>query len=89
MSLLSKLFGKKPTPQHASEDYNGFRIKPQPISEGGSFRISAKIEKDLNGAVKTHEMIRADTTTSEDEAIASSVRKAKIFIDQMGDNLFD
>lgn len=89
MSLLSKLFGKKPTPQHAAEDYNGFRITPQPISEGGSFRISAKIEKDLNGAVKTHEMIRADTTTSEDEAIASSVRKAKIFIDQMGDNLFD
>ena len=89
MSLLSKLFGKKPTPQHASEDYNGFRITPQPISDGGSFRISAKIEKEIGGELKVHEMIRADTTTSEDEAIASSVRKAKIFIDQMGDSLFD
>lgn len=88
MSILSKLFGKKSAPAHATEDYNGFRITPRPIAEGGSYRISAKIEKEVGGELKVHEMIRADTTTSEDEAVASSVRKAKVFIDQMGDKLF-
>ena len=88
MSILSKLFGNKDTSFCEAEEYNGFRITPQPISENGTFRISARIEKEIDGELKVHEMIRADTISSEDEASASSIAKAKMFIDQMGDEIF-
>ena len=88
MSILSKLFGNKDTSFYEAEEYNGFRITPQPISENGTFRISARIEKEIDGELKVHEMIRADTISSEDDASASSIAKAKMFIDQMGDEIF-
>ncbi len=93
MSLLSKLFGAgrsepktKPAPQ--PEDYKGFLIFPDPIADTGGFRIAARIEKEVGGELKTHKMIRADTVQSEDEAKKMSLRKAQIFIDQMGEGVF-
>lgn len=93
MSLLSKLFGAgrsapKAKPEPQPEDYNGFRIFPDPIRDEGGFRIAARIEKEVDGELKTHQMIRADTTQSEDEARRMSLRKAQAFIDQMGIGVF-
>jgi hypothetical protein len=34
-------------------------------------------------------MMRADVLGSEEEARAESLRKAKVFIDQMGNEIFD
>ncbi|MDQ2065735.1 HlyU family transcriptional regulator [Xinfangfangia sp. CPCC 101601] len=88
MSLFSWLFGSKSSaasaPATAAETYKDFSITPNPIKEGGHFRVAAKIEKDG----KTHELIRADTMASLNQAVAISQSKAKQLIDEQGDRLF-
>ncbi|MFN3845995.1 MAG: HlyU family transcriptional regulator, partial [Paracoccaceae bacterium] len=37
---------------------------------------------------KTHQLIRADTRATRDEAVEASITKAKQAIDQLGDTLF-
>ena len=91
MNLLSRLFGKStPTAPAAVAAvlHKDFRIYPQPIKEGGVFRIAARIEKTVGAEVKTHTLIRADTRNSADEATEASILKAKQAIDQLGDDLF-
>ena len=86
MKFLSRLFPKPAAPDPIL--HKSFRIFPLPIREGGVFRIAARIEKDFATGVKTHNLIRADTCTSQDEAAAVSLDKAKQAIDQLGDTLF-
>jgi hypothetical protein len=92
MSILSKLFGggnggdAKPSSEPVV--YEGFRIFPEPIREGGQYRIAARIEKDVDGEVKTHQLIRADTLGDAGAASEASIGKAKMLIDQQGDRLF-
>jgi hypothetical protein len=91
MSLLSRLFGKKPdAPEKpgSAEDYKDFRITPKPIREGGQYRVAARIEKVVNGTAKTHELIRSDTMASLDEATTFSLAKSRQMIDEQGDKLF-
>ena len=89
MSLLSRLFAK-PAPK-APEPilYTEFRIFPAPVREAAGHRVAARIEKDVPGGVKVHQMGRADTLASFDEAMALSLSKAKSAIDQLGETLFD
>lgn len=90
-SFLSRLFGKS-APEAAKGPeptvHNEFRIFPEPIKEGAVFRIAARVEKTIDGEVKTHQLIRADTRSSQDEAVEASIAKAKQAIDQLGDTLF-
>ncbi len=92
MSLLKKLFGGgngAAAPQEAEPElYNGFKIFPSPMSESGSYRLSARIEKEVGGELKSETIIRADTFSSADAAGEAAVTKAKLLIDQMGDKLF-
>lgn len=93
MGLFSKLFGGKDggaadAKQGEPEHYKDFLIYPEPIKEAGGFRIAARIEREVDGEVKTHQMVRADTTTSEKEAREVSLHKAQVFIDQMGMGVF-
>ncbi|MGB8624464.1 MAG: HlyU family transcriptional regulator [Paracoccaceae bacterium] len=89
MSLLSRLFGgNKSQPEVTPEIYKDFRIFAEPVSESGGFRVSARIEKTIDGEVKTHQLIRADTLRSEEDAAAASVAKAKQIIDERGDAIF-
>ena len=91
MNLLSRLFGKSPPAAPKTPEpilHKDFRIFPQPIKAGGVFRIAARIEKDFGPDVKTHNLIRADTRNTADEATDSSILKAKQAIDQLGDDLF-
>jgi hypothetical protein len=46
------------------------------------------VERDVEGQTKIHNLIRADTRNSEDEAREASVDKAKMAIDQLGDSIF-
>ncbi len=90
MSILSKLFGggggaKSSAP---AEEYEGFRITPQPQADSGGHRICAVIEKEIDGETKTHTMIRADQCQSRDEAVTSSTLKAKRLIDEQGEAIF-
>lgn len=91
MSLFSKLFGgglKAPETPPEPEWHNGFAIYPEPEQEAGGYRIGARIEKEVGGEMRSHLMLRADVLGSKEEASAESLRKAKIFIDQMGDRIF-
>jgi hypothetical protein len=91
MPFWSRLFGSRsdaaPAPAEA-EAYKGFRLIPGPIREGGQYRVAARIEKEVDGAVLSHQLIRADTMASLDEATRISAAKARQLIDEQGDRLF-
>ena len=79
MSILSRLFGSggggggsAPEP----EVYNDFRIYVEPAKEAAGYRISARIEKDVDGETKVHHMVRADVISGEDEARQATLAKA-------------
>ncbi|MDV7145011.1 HlyU family transcriptional regulator [Tropicimonas sp. TH_r6] len=89
MSILSRLFGGgggKPAAE--PEIYKGFNVFPEPIKEAGGYRVAARIEKEIDGEVKTHQLIRADVCQSETDAQEISANKAKILIDEKGDGVF-
>lgn len=93
MSFLKKLFGGNDSGNTVSEpdpiDYDGYAITPTPIKEGAVFRISARIEKTIDGAPRTQTLVRADTVNSVEAANDMSVNKAKQVINERGDKLFD
>lgn len=91
MSFLKKLFGGgggADTPSNTAETHNGYTIIPEPVKDGGAWRIGARIEKEINGEVKTHRMIRADTLQSFEDAAKASLDKARMLVDQQGDTIF-
>lgn len=89
MSLLSRLFGAKSTPKGPEAVlHKDCRIFVEPIKEASGFRVAARIEKDIAGVTKTHQMVRADTIPSLDQAQEITLNKAKQAIDQLGDQLF-
>ena len=90
--FFSRLFGgggAGASPSVKPEEYKGYRIYPEPIREGSRWRIAARIEKDVGGETKVHQLIRADTLESEDSARAETMTKAQMVIDQLGDSIFD
>ncbi len=94
MPFWSRLFGggrgsaPAEEPVGASEEHKGFRITPKPIREGGHYRVAARIEKEVAGTLRVHDLVRADTVASPDEARALSLAKARQVIDEQGDGLF-
>lgn len=89
MSFLSKLFGGgKSKPQAEPEIHNDYRIFPEPAQAQGGFQVQARIEKDVNGETKVHQMIRADKCQSAEEAAETATFKAKMLIDQQGMSIF-
>jgi hypothetical protein len=93
MSFFKKLFGggdrAAPAPAAApAVEHKGYSIIAAPMNEGGQFRVAGRIEKAIGGETKTHGFIRADLFTDRDEAIAATVRKAQLIIDQNGDAMF-
>ena len=60
----------------------------EPIKESGGFRLGARIEQEVGGETRVHQLIRADVFQSEDEAVKSSISKAKQMIDQKAERAF-
>ena len=92
MSFLKRLFGGgggKEGAGTATETYAGCRIVPEPMKDGGGWRLAARVEKTVGEEVRVHRLIRADTFQDRDAAISASVSKAKQLIDEQGDRLFD
>jgi hypothetical protein len=87
LSLLNRLFGKKPVKENA-EIYKGFRIFVAPMRESPKYRLAARIEKDVDGATLAQQVIRADTFDDLEQANAVSLAKSKQIIDEQGDSLF-
>lgn len=91
MSILSRLFGGSTSPEapdEPTEIYKGFRIAAAPQSDSGGYRVGARIEKEVDGEVKVHHLVRADTLRGFDEAAALSLRKARQMIDEQGERIF-
>lgn len=92
MSLLKSLINmfstsqdKAGDPSAASEkEYKGFLIIASPAREGSQFRINGLIRKDE----REHIFMRADILPTPELCAQETFRKAKLMIDQQGDNLF-
>jgi len=91
MSFFKKLFGGSggvPKTANKPVTYEGFTIIANPMREGSQYRIAAQIEKEIDGEIKTHSLIRADLLNGLDDANEASIGKAKQAIDEQGDRLF-
>nr|WP_216599344.1 HlyU family transcriptional regulator [Vibrio hepatarius] len=90
--MFSRLFGNKNTQPTQIEvepiEYKGFLIYQEAIGEGGQFRIAGRITKEIDGEVKTHKFIRSDLLPTQSDADEFMLKKAQMFIDQMGDSIF-
>lgn len=89
--LRRLLGGGRPSgePDRASAvDYRGYRIVPLVRPHGGQYLTCALIEKDFPDGPRRHELIRADTHASPDDAKAFALHKARQVIDEQGDRLF-
>ena len=91
--FLGRLFGgKKEGGGSASavpaETYKDFQIQANPTREGGGWRTGGTITKDTPAGTKTHVFIRADTHTSQEDAVSFSITKAKQIIDEQGEGIF-
>ena len=93
MSILSRLFGggsqKDPKPKQEPELYKGYDIHAAPVRDGTHWRVAARIEREVGGEVKSHQLIRADTIADRETAVRESLRKAKQLIDEQGDAIFN
>ncbi|OLQ84877.1 transcriptional regulator [Vibrio ponticus] len=93
MGFFSRLFGSsKPDTKKVTVEpveYNGFLIYQEAIEEGGQYRIAGRIEKEIDGEIKSHRFIRSDVLSSRADADDFMLKKAQMFIDQMNGKIFD
>lgn len=91
-SGLAKLFSPS-YPSKASDaaetiDYDGYQITPTPQADQGQYRVCALITKGQSDQQQSHTFIRSDLVANRDDCIELTVRKAKLTIDQLGDQIF-
>ncbi|GAD89409.1 MULTISPECIES: HlyU family transcriptional regulator [Vibrio] len=92
MGWFSRLFGSSDTQKQEivePVEYKTFLIYAEPIAEGGLFRIAGRITSGEGDSVKTHRFIRSDVLGSKADANELMIKKAQMFIDQMGQSIFD
>ena len=93
--MLKKLFNALFKEQSAQivdvtpTEYAGYLIYPEPMPEGGQFRLAGRITKELDGVLQSHRFIRSDLFANPADAERFMVQKAHTFIDQMGDRMFE
>ncbi len=89
--LFSTLFKNQATPavEVVPTEYAGYLIYPEPMAEGGQYRLAGRITKEVEGVVLTHRFIRSDLFVNPADAERFMVQKAHTFIDQMGERMFE
>jgi len=91
MSFLKNLFGggtSSPPAPPPGEDYKGYIIRATPLPVGSEFQLAGRIEKEVDGELRTHEFVRADRLPSRDEAVSFALSKGRQIIDEQGGDLF-
>lgn len=91
IKFLKNLFqgsADAPAKQQPPEAYDGFDIIPAPRKITGGWSTEAVIRKVVDGETKQHTFIRADSSVSQEAAVALIISKAKTLIDQQGDKIF-
>ena len=91
--FLGRLFGGGGGGGGASAEpvmYNDLEIRPAPRKDGGRWLTAGSIARPGAPADgdDVHHFVRADTHTSQEDAIDFTVRKAKQIIDEQGEKLF-
>lgn len=97
MSALKGLFGAGGTAgadgdgaaAGAPITYGDYTIRPAPERTASGWNTAGLISKIINGEVREHHFIRVDSHGSRDDALAFSITKAQLIIDQLGDRLFN
>jgi hypothetical protein len=95
MSFLKTLFGirdraAKPAEEAAKQlDYKGFLIYAEPYGVGSQFQTAGRIERVVDGQLRSQPFIRADQFGSAEEAADYTLRKGCQIIDEQGMKLFD
>ncbi|MGY6039726.1 HlyU domain-containing protein [Aeromonas sp. AE23HZ002T15] len=93
--MLKKLFNAlfnsqvEPAVEVTPTEYAGYLIYPEPMAEGGQYRLAGRITKEVDGEVLTHRFIRSDLFVNPADAERFMVQKAHTFIDQMGEKMFE
>lgn len=91
-SSFQKLFQhstSQPTSQQAEPvEYQGYLITPTPQSDQGQYRVCGLITKGEGEQMQQHTFIRSDLVPSYDQCVELTLRKAKITIDQLGEQIF-
>ncbi|NIA68366.1 hypothetical protein HBA54_07155 [Pelagibius litoralis] len=92
MGFFSKLFGggggDSTAPSAESVEYNGFQIQPAPQQKGSQWLTAGVIRKEIDGEMKEHSFLRADTHPSQDAAADFALVKGRQIIDEQGERLF-
>ena len=91
MSFFKKLFGGSgPDAVDGGDpvEHKGYLIRATPYQEAGQYQTCGVISKEIGGEMKEHRFVRADRTTSVEEAIAISLRKGQQIVDEQGDAIF-
>ena len=89
--LLSNLFGAPARPGTDTEpavEYKGYRILASPIREGELWRVAGEISRDVEGGILRHRLVRADTLPDREQAVATTIAKARLVVDQQGERMF-
>lgn len=94
MSFWKNLFGggggdePKAAAQSPGEEYKGFTIRPALMPVGSEFQLAGRIEKEIDGQLRSYEFVRADRMSSRQDAETLALSKARQIIDEQGVSLF-
>ena len=70
-----------------TETHEGFTIAATPYENGGRWQLCGVISKEIDGALKEHSFIRADTFDTRKDAEQMTFAKARQMIAQLGDGV--
>lgn len=91
--LLGRLFGggEATSPQEpvSKEDYKGFELLAAPVKDAGRWRVAGSVIKRADGQEQRHDFVRADTFPERDDAVAVTLTKGRLLVDQLGDRVFE
>lgn len=93
MSFLKSLFGGKKEPAAPAGpvktiEHNGFTIHATPYQDGGQYQLCGVVEKQVDGALRSHRFVRADRFPGIDEAADFTLVKGRQLVDQQGEAIF-
>ena len=89
LSGLKSLFsGSEVQTAEPAVEYKGYLIQVEPVNRGGQYGVGALITKSEGEVQREHRFIRADSLPSREACVEVTLNKAKMTIDQLGDQIF-